>query len=165
MQAGILIPVRTNPATQFTAGLAQNAALTENLPMDFTGAGGDGYVDAGLGAGKTVKARLRSLMLQSVQNLDWEIWLWMKDTFNASPTNPALNFPVGYWSFTSGMARQIATTGLYYYYIDGLDQAYQDLDRSGEVHLMLVNRSAGAKNADAAGAILIQANFENTLGY
>lgn len=164
MQAGQLIAVRTNPATQFTGALAQNAALTENLAMNFLTGDKDGYVDPGLGAGKTVKSRLRSLDIVSVENLAWELWLWGKDTFNASLTNPALVYPLGRWAFTAGMAVQIAGAGLWYYYIDGLDQSYLDLDSSGEIHLMLVNRSVAAKTADAGGAIMIQLNFENTYG-
>lgn len=160
MVSGQLIPVRTDPATQFTAALAQNAALTLNLAQPVgTQVQGNGYVDGGLASGGSVRSRLRSIVIASVENLAWEVWLWGKDTFNASLTDPAVVYPVGRWSFTANMGLQIAGAGLWYYYIDGLDQPYVDLDKTGEVHLMLVNRSAAGKSADTAGAILVQLNF------
>lgn len=165
MQAGQLIAVRTDPATQFIGALAQNAAATVNLAQAQAGQdSGDGYLDGGL-VSASLQARLRSLLIQSRENLAWEVWLWGKDTFNASLTDPAQNFPLGRWAFTAAMGVQIAGAGLWYYYIDGLDQAYVDLDRTGELHLMLVNRSAAAKSAGADGAVCLQLNFENTLGW
>jgi hypothetical protein len=166
MQSGQLISVRTNPATQFLGALAQNAALTLNLTMPITGAiQADGYVDAGLAAGNAVRSRLRSIWIASMENLAWEVWLWASDAFAASPTNPALVFPLGRWTFVANDGVRIGGTGLYYYYIEGLDHAYADFDDTGEIHLMLVNRSAAAKSADAAGAILIQMQFEPTGNY
>lgn len=166
MQAGQLISVRTNPATQFIGGLAQNAAATLNMAMaEGTEDAGLGYLDAGLAALPTVQARLRSIVIQSRQNLDWEVWLWHTDAFNASPTDPALNAPCGFYSFTAASAKQIAAAGLYLYYVSGLDLFYEDLDRTSELHLMLVNRNAVAKSADAAGAIGLQLNFEPTKGW
>lgn len=165
MQAGQLIPVRTDPATQFISALAQNAALTENLAMRFTQAGGNGYVDAGLAAGKTVKARLRSIFIQSVENLAWEVWLWGKHTFDASLTDPTNSYPLGFWSFAAADAKRIASAGLYHYYVEDMDTPYADLDNAGEIHLMLVNRSVSAKTAGSNGYILIQLNMEPTLGW
>lgn len=162
MQAGQLILVRTDPATQFTGALAQNAAATVNLAMNFTGPAGDGYVDPGLGAGKTLKARLRSILIQSRENLDWEVWLWGKNTFNASATDPAQNFPFGFVALAGSGAKQIAGAGLYTYFVSGVDVPYLDLDVSGQLHLMLVNRAGAGKSAGAAGAVGIQLAFENT---
>lgn len=162
-QRGQLITVRTDPATQLRAACAQNAALTLNLPMG----SGNGYVDAGLAGGKTVKSRLQSLRIASVENLAWDVWLWRSDLFNtyASVADLATQYVAGRYPFAEANGVQIAGTGPYYYYVDGTDEMYQDLDLTGEVHLMLVNRSAASKSADDAGAILIELNFEPCLGW
>ena len=165
MQIGQIIIVRTDPGVQFVAGLAQNAILKADLtPPPATLAQGPGYVDGGLSSGATVKSRLRSVLIASVENLAWEIGLWGKDTFNTS-LNPNLVFPCGFVVFTAGQGLQIAATGLWYYYRDGLDIPYVDLDRSSEVHLSLVNRSVGAKSVGAFGSIMVQLNLEPTLGW
>lgn len=165
MQAGQLILVRTNPATQFRATLAQNAALTLNLTMPPAGSvAGDGFVDAGLAAGSTVRGRLKAIGLISVENLAWEVWLWSRDLYQAGVLLSGTLAPLGRWSFVTGDGARIAATGAYYYYKEGLDVAYEDLDRTGEVHLMLVNRSASGKSADDAGAVQVQLAFEPTYG-
>lgn len=166
MQSSRLIAVRTDPATQFIGTLAQNVAATLDLAMP-TGAqvAGDGYVDGGLMAGGVGTSRLRSLLIQSVQNFAWEVWLWGTSAFNVSLTNPALNVPLGRWSFAEGDGVQIGGTGLYYYYIEGLDTAYADFGRTGLLHIMLVNRSASGKLAAASGALNLQFMFDPSLGY
>lgn len=165
-QAGQLIQVRTNPATQFIAALAQNVALTLNLTMPpAASVAGDGYVDPGLAAGNSVRMRLRSIWIASVENLAWEVWLWGTDTFNASTTDPAQSFPQSRVTFAAADAVRLAGAGLYYYQIAGLDHPYADLDHTGELHLMLVNRSAAGKSAGADGALLIQLQCEPTLGW
>lgn len=158
MQVGQLVIVRTDPATQFVGALAQHAAETADL---ITGAA-IGQVDGGLSAGKTLKSRLRALLIASVQNLAWEIVLWGKDTYNTGAI--ADQFPLAQWNFAVNDGAQIAGTGLYYYYVDGLDAPYVDLDHTGELHLMLINRSATGKNA-GADQILIQLQFEPALGW
>ena len=165
MQAGQIILVRTNPATQFTGTLAQNAAATVSLATMLPAGTiiGDGYVDGGLGAGLTVRARLRGLTIVSMENLAWEVWLWAKDTFNTFSVLGDL-MPLGRWSFAAGDGVQIAGTGPYYYYVDGNDQPYIDALRKGEINLMLVNRSITGKSAGDPGAILLQLAFEPTYG-
>jgi hypothetical protein len=159
MQSGQLTIVRTDPATQFLAACAQNAALTENLIQG----SGAGQIDGSVAGGNTVRSRLRALLVMSAQNLAWEVVLWGKDTFNTGAIET--QYPLAQWAFAAGDGTQIGGAGLYYYYVDGLDMPYSDLDRTGELHLMLVNRSAGAKNADAAGAVLIQLQLEPTSGW
>lgn len=166
MQSGQIIHVRTNPVTQFIGTLAQNAGVDLSLGMAPAGTdSGDGYVDPGLGAGGSVRARLRSINIVSVQNLDWELWLWSTSAFNASATVPGSVYPLGRWGFAAANAARIAAAGLYYYYVDGLDVAYFDgSPRTGNVHMTLVNRNAVTKAATTAGAILIQLGFENSYG-
>jgi hypothetical protein len=159
VQTGQLTIVRTDPATQLIAAAAQNVALTVNMVQG----SGIGQVDGSVAGGNTVKSRVRAITILSVQNLAWEVILWGKDTYNTGAIEA--QFPLGQWAFATGDGTQIAGTGLYLYHVDGLDIPYVDLDASGEVHLMLVNRSAGAKSADAAGAILVQLQLEPCLGY
>lgn len=167
MQIGQIIQIRTNPATQLIAALAQNDGLDLTMTMLPDGtAPAPGYVDPGLGAGGSARSRLKSLSIVSVENLDWEVWLWGTGTFNGSASDPGAVYPFGRWAFVAANAKQIGGSGLYYYYIDGLDVPYADLSpRQGCVHLTLVNRSVASKSADAAGAILLQLGFENAYGW
>lgn len=162
MQQGSIIRVRTDKDDQFTAALAQNVALTENLV-----APGD------LGAGGHCRSRLHSISILSDQNLAWEIALYSTDSFNTSADMDQVSF-LGRWGFQAGDGTQIAGTGPYFYYIDGLDIPYRDADftshikpgglSQGQIHLMLVNRSATGKNAGATGEIVVQLGFEITEG-
>lgn len=168
MQIGQLVNVRTNPATQFTGALAQNAALTENLRIpQGTEVAGLGFADGGIGSGKS---RVRSILIQSVENLDWEVWIWATDAFNVSTSDPALNFPLGYALLAGSTAKRIGGAGLYYYFLSGLDIPLQDEDvitnnGPNEIHLMLVNRAAASKTAGAGGAIRIDLNIEPSTGW
>lgn len=160
MQAGQLVYVQTDPTTQFTAAISQNAAATLNMAPG----GSLGQVDGGLSGNRSCKARLRSIGIKSVEGLDWEVWLWGKDTF-ATATAMADRYPWGFAALAvATVGRQIAGAGIYYYYLAGLDIPYVDLDDSGEVHLGLIPRSAG-KSANASGTIQITLGFEPTLGY
>jgi hypothetical protein len=164
MQLGRLILVRTDAATQFRGSLAQNAVATLNLAAP-TGPGQtDGYLDQGLAAGGVVTARVRTITLVSIENLAWEIQLWGKDTFG---TYSVLNdlVPFGLYTFQTGDGKRNAGAGPYIYYVSGLDIPYVDLDKSGELHLALVNRSAAAKTAGDAGALFVQLGMEPSLGW
>ena len=161
MQAGQLIVVRTNPATQLAGPLAQNVAATVNLTPPTAGSlGGDGFVDEGLAAGRSVQGICRAISLASVDNLAWEVSLWANSTFNGSATDPAQSALLGLHRFVVGDGLQIGGAGLYYYYADPLRIPIFDANNLGDIHLMLVNRSAGAK----AGAILVALDIEATYG-
>ncbi|MDD1678036.1 MAG: hypothetical protein LUO93_02470 [Methanomicrobiales archaeon] len=164
-QAGALTLVSTDPATQFTAALAQNAYDTVSLEAGEGIPEKLGFVDQGIGAGRTVASRLRAIAVISKENLAWEIWLWGQGTFNASGSDPAKVFPLGRWAFGAADGVQLAGTGLYYYYSDANDHPYVDLDRKGKIHLMLVNRSVTGKSAGATGAMRIQLALEATMGW
>lgn len=163
MQIGQLILSQTDPATQFTEALAQNAYATVSLAAGAT----IGKIDPGVSAAPSVKSRLQSIAVQSVQNLAWEVWLWRSAQFNLSLTDPSLNHPAGRWSFLESDAVRLGATpaGLYYYYIEGLDHFYVDADNTSKLHVMLVNRSATPKLADASGAIGITFALAPTLGW
>ena len=64
------------------------------------------------------------------------------------------------WTFVTADGIRYAGTGQYYYYIDGLDIPYLDEDNSGELHLSLVNRSAGAKSAGSGGEVVVSITMQ-----
>jgi len=167
MQVGQLTIARTNPNTQFILALAQNAADTVDMPGVPAGqSSADGYLDGSVAPG-SARMRIRSLTVISVENLAWEVWLWAKDTFATGagtfPTGQV--FPLAKYSFQAGDAVRIAAAGLYYYNLNGIDLPYEDADASGELHLMLINRSAASKTAGAGGAVQLQFACEPTLGF
>lgn len=150
MQVGKITTVTTVAASQFRSGLAQNAG--ENLSLDVNAAA----------VGLRVDSIIRSVMILSAEDRQWELWFYGKNTYNA-PTNPDLNFSYGSWWFgVSG--RQLAASGLYHFYVDGLYIPYRDLDQTGKIHMTLINRSAAAKTAGDAGALRVALGLEMALG-
>ena|SRR3990167_9738754 len=157
MQLGILYNIRTDPEVDFTGAIVQNAMDTVELtPEGFQGR----------------RFRLTNLIVVSVEPLDWEVWLWAKASY-ASATPGASQF-LGYWSFQGAFAKRIGGAGLYYYFIPGLDVYYEDEGWAESspgpnptppaIHLGLVNRSAAAKSAGEAGAVLVQMQVDLTAG-
>lgn len=133
--------VRTDKDTHFTGALAQNASEDENI--------------AGLNANA---GRIRSVIVLSDENLDWEIQFYSKDTFrNADADLDALLERV---VFVAADGKQDGGTGLYRYAFTGLDIPYQDLDATSELHISLVNRSAAGKSAGASGEVVVLVGFE-----
>lgn len=150
-QLGRVFFVTTDKDTDFTGALAQNAAATANLAVPQLPS------DA--------QCRLKNIAIISDQQLAWEIWLWATTSFNTGITDLDALYPFGRWSFDSSSGVQIAGTGPYYYYIDGLDVPYMDSAKLSQLHVMLVNRSAASKSAGAAGEIVVKFCLEPTLGW
>ena len=162
-QLGNLELVETNPLTQFTAAILVNAAAYLDL-----------LLPQAISAGRTSRARLKTLSVISMENVGWEVWLFNKRTSGVEPTPDVSSF-AGYWSFAAGDAVQIGATGLYYYYIDGLDVPYETLDllpdgRPDEndarkyLHMALIARTT-QKTASPTGLVKIRFGFEPTLGH
>lgn len=138
-----LYKVRTDKDTEFTGAIVQNAAEEENI-----------VISSGLsGMNGQVELVLRGVSIVSDQNLAWELDFWASDLFAES--NLDADSWIARWSFATGDAVQIAGAGSYYYYIDGLEIPLWDNDKSGEIHVALVNRSATSKNAGATGEIVV----------
>ena len=93
-------------------------------------------------------------MLQSDENLGWEVAFWSKDSFEDTSDMDADAFR-SRWSFVVAAGVQYGGTGQYYYYIDGLNIPYQDEDNSGELHISLVNRSSSGKSSGSSGEVII----------
>lgn len=134
--------IRTDPDAQFTGALATNAIATENLVQSAFG-----------GVDRNIQLVLTGLTLVSDQNLAWEIGIYGTDVFNSA--DPELNQFLGSWAFAASDGTQVAATGPYRYYIDGLSIPIMDYDKTSEIHLALVNRSVTSKNAGATGEITV----------
>lgn len=149
MQVGKITTVVTVAANQFRAGLAQNAG--EDLSLQVQSAA----------VGLRVDSIIRNISIVSVEDRNWELWFWGRNTFN-EPT-PDIDTFIGSWLFAVA-GKQIGAAGLFHYYVDGLYIPYRDLDQTSKIHMTLVNRSAGAKSAGDAGAIRVQLGLEMALG-
>ncbi len=132
---------QSKSGTDYTGAIAQNAGANANLQLpEVAYRGGSIFWITGFS-------------ILSVQALDWELWAFSRNTFQT--TIDADSFR-GYWAFTGSHAEQIAATGLYYYYVDGLYIPYADQDGNGQLHLSLVNRNVTSKIAGASGAIVVK---------
>lgn len=163
MQGGNVIRVRTISTVQFTAACAHGgAALVENIdPAKDLAAGGAG---AGLSAGKHCRSRLHELRILSVQNLAWAIELYGSATGIAGSDIDAEKF-LGRFEFAAADGKKDTADTFYKYWVPGLDLSYEDLDKSGKVHLRLVNIDAATdKIADALGAVVVELGLEPTQG-
>lgn len=149
-QAGKVVLVTTDAATQLRSALAQNAALYLSLDLKQ------------YAVGARADVMIRALQILSVENLDWELWFFRTSGFDTADADT--NRWCGYWQFGT-TAVQIGGAGLYHYYIDGLAIPYQDEDNSSQLHLALINRSAAGKTAGDAGAIKVGVVLEPTLGW
>lgn len=166
MQVGSVIRVRTDKDVDFIAGIAQNAADTANL-----------VPPGSLAAGGHCRSIIRGISILSDQNLAWELKFFNTNAFNTGAADLDTVPFIGGWGFQAGDGTQIAATGPYYYYIDGLYIPYHctDFDEhgtfvagakkpQGQVHVMLINRSATSKNAGATGEIVVQLLMEPSQG-
>lgn len=168
MQLGRQVRVRagsgcgaSDPAANallYTATLAQNAGLNGRVQLP-----------EAIAAGRTGACRVRGLQVVSLDNNAWEFWVWANSKFQIA--NGIGESFRGIWAFAAADGKQIAGTGLYHYYIDGLDFYYEDDDAqtttppppaqldqtwraasNGQagafLNVTLVNRSAGAKTAN-----------------
>lgn len=163
MQAGNTLRVRTKSTVNFLAALVQNAALVENFDVGNGNSTGLGLAGWGLSAGKHVRGRVRELRILSVENLAWAVELYASGTGIAG-TDIDLELFLGRWEFTVADGRKDTGDTFWKYWIGGLDMQYQDADSDGKLHIRLINLSAAAKSAGAAGAIVIEFAIEPTQG-
>jgi hypothetical protein len=160
MQLGRLLVIDTDPATQFTDAIAQNASEMENWTPDMA-----------LAAAPDCRGRIVAIAIISDQNLAWEITTWSREA-GAAAASVALDSFLGRKAFVVGDGLQIAGAGSWRYFASGLDlpvldedpQADRDTPYAGRLHISLVNRSAGSKNAGATGEIKIRLFIDPTLG-
>ncbi len=132
--------IRSDKDTDFTGAIAQDAQEQGNI--------------TGLSRNK---GTIESISIQSDQNLEWDVFLFVSDTFEN--TDLDLDRFVEFANFPVSSGKQIAGANQFYYSLTGLGIPYRDEDSSLELHIALVNRSATAKNAGATGEITITVGF------
>jgi hypothetical protein len=163
MQQGQLVLVTTDPATQFVDAILQNAMAKLTMTMPQAGqSAGPGFVDGGLAAGGAVRSRIKGVVIESVESLDWVVWIWGNATFDdAKPANAKL---LGFASLPAAGNKRISASGLYHYYLGGLDIPFNDFLKKGQLYLGLQPTSA-AKTGGAGGSVVVQLIFEPVLGW
>jgi len=165
-QAGNVFSISSDSRVDFIASAAQNVPLTWRSQLP-----------AALGG----RSRFRSIVLQSAQNLDWEVFAWRNRNMYTIPAGGTIDNLVlagKYRFFAADGVQAAGATGVYTYYIDGLDWLYQDLDTANAqlqpvangplnsllpfMHIVIINRSAAGKSAGDAGALQIRCGIEAT---
>lgn len=169
MQAGKIVGARGGSSVTsgpnaglFAGALAQNAALNARITLD-----------EAIGAGRAADCLVRAIRIVSADNLAWELWFWHNKLFQ---TGDARERFAGKYAFANTAGTQIAATGNFYYYVDGLRIPYVDDDGHNDVgdpntpsqvrsflNVTLINRSAGGKTNGAW--FDLQVDLEATLGW
>lgn len=157
---GNVVPVRTDPAVDFTGTLVQNASATLNLRLPLA-----------IGAGGHCRSILRHLVIASLEQRAWELVLFARRSFQTAPIGQSAF--IGAFRFAAADGRQYGSSP-YYYQAQNIDLPYFDFDfedrdlpadqRGGFLHLMLINRSPDAKSAGAGGALQLACYLEPTYG-
>ena len=142
--------VRTDKDTHFTGAIAQNASEEENVVLPGALAGIRG----------NARGYIRSITVVSDQQLAWELGFFSADSFEDADAD--VDTHIAAWPFQAADGIQIAATGLYRYYVDGLAIPYLDDDGTFELHVALINRSATGKNAGATGEVAVEFEIEPT---
>lgn len=137
--------VRSDKDSHFTGSLAQNAGEDENL----TG------LDSGSGS-------IEQVIILSDQNLAWEVQFYKTDGFD--DTDLDLDTYCGSVVFAQGDGRQVGGAGPYKYSSSYMVSPinflnYKDDDKTSEMHIKLVNRSATSKNAGATGEVIVMVAY------
>ena len=150
-QVGKTVVAKTVSTRDFTGSIAQNVGVFLSLDV------------ASLSLGFNVDARLRAIHMVAVEDLDYEVWFFRTKDAAGNSLDPDVNSALGIVTLpTTGL--RIAAAGLYHFYVEDLDIPVFDTDRTSKVHMALVNRSAGAKTAGAAGAVRLELVLEPALG-
>lgn len=141
--------IRSQAEVNFTEALVTNAAATANLvvPANLTS------------LGQQTRARISSVAIISAQNLAWEIWFFGKNLFQEADID-ADTF-LGRATFAANDGSRIAGAGAYYYFSAPSGILYQDQDNDRQIHVMLINRSVGSKDAGAPGEISVAITMES----
>jgi len=101
---------------------------------------------------------IESVAIQSDQNLSWDVYFFR--TSGHDDTDLDKDFFVEVVDFDVIDGRRIAGANQYYYASTALHIPYHDDDVECQLHLMLVNRSATAKNAGATGEVKVSISYK-----
>lgn len=135
--------IRSDKNDNFTGALTENSAEHEDLdfPSDW----------------KKIQIQevlIQGITIQSDQNLEWDIFIWSKDS--KDDTDLDEDTFTDFMNFPSTIGKQIAGTGQYYYSLSNLSIPYQDDGRQSKLHCSIVNRSSTAKLAGADGEVVVE---------
>lgn len=150
-QEGQLIVVTSVDSLNFTENIAENAAELEHFEI------------AGIAKGLR-QGRVKSLIVWSSENNAWDIAFYRRrDPRSADPNEDAF---LGVHVFTAASGLQVGAAGLYRYFVSGLDIRLRDDEDTGQIHVELINRSAGAKVAYGLGGhFRVEIVIEPTMGW
>jgi len=127
--------VRSDKDVEFTGALVQNAMELESY-----------------GTIPTPKVVITGLTILSDQNLSWRI-IFFGDS-GADDTDADLDTMVASFDLIDTTGFQIAGAGLFRYSLSGLEFRYAPEGR--QLHVGLMNLSAGSKNAGVTGEIVLE---------
>jgi len=136
------VMVKSDKDLHFTTELITNAIEKEA----FTGLG----IDHGV---------IRSIVIESIQNLDWDLYFWENSTNNS--TDLDLDKAIGWVALPNTIGFQIGATGQYYYVKHDLYIPIRNLAHNETLYVGLVNRNGTQKEADASGYITVMAMIDD----
>ena len=150
-QTGQLTVVQSTDGTHFTETLALGAAELEHFAF------------SGYATGRRL-GRLRSLVVWSFENNSWELAFYRaRDPRSADPNEDAF---LGRVTLAVADGLQVGGAGLWRYYVEDLDLLLEDDADLSQVHVELINRSAGAKASYGAGGhFRLEVRIEPMLGF
>lgn len=145
MQAGNVYRVRTTSAVDYIAALTHGGGATPD----------DLVLPEALAAGRHCRCRVREIRIWSNKAIKWGIQFFASASGRGGSVIDSETY-LGEWSFGNtglpGDGDKATGDTFFYYYMNGLDIAYQDADKSGKLHTRLVNWDAATdKLSHAAG--------------
>lgn len=139
--------VRSDKDTHFTGALATNAMELETI-------GSATVTDSN--RVPTLRSIIQRVTVISDQNLDWDVMLFRNTFALPLPVDADLHPLVEWIEFEVGDGVQVGAAGLFMYTWTGMDVPYWNTDAPGQIHVGLINRNAVAKNAGAAGEVVVE---------
>ncbi len=143
-KVGVLYTLRSVKGTDFIGAITIGNGESANI--------------AGLAGSKIV---IKSVRIASIQQLDYDLYFFTNDTFqNIDIDSDTFLGKIDLDLVNNGGRIASGTYAQYYMSVERIDFNYVDEDDTDELHLMLVNRSAAAKNAGVTGDVVIEITYE-----
>lgn len=161
MPQSIIHTIRSVETLHFTEALA-GAAGTGVAPFAATAM----YNLPGVPPSGPRRFLIRNLAVMAIQNFGPEVNFFGSSLGDTA--DPATDFFLGRFSFTSSMGEQIGNpaVGVFRYYVDGLAIPYHDRDAANSLtlptlHVIMQNIDTTAKLGAAAGNVIIAVGLES----
>ena len=143
------------PKSTWVAGAAQNEGIAADIVLGdaLRGIGGNSITGV---VGGNARNQVKSITIVSTDNHAWELWAFASSV--RYPIDTDSNKFLGRWTFLASDAVQDTNDGTaaFYYYIDGNDIPVRDDDNTGQLHLTLIDRTAGGLVAGAGHDVVIE---------